>query len=109
MPIKNFSSGMAARLGFAVATIVKPEILIVDEVLAVGDAEFQKKCLGKMGDVSKGEGRTVLFVSHNMASVRNLCSSGIYLKYGKIELKSNIEKEVNLLQAKDTDKIAPLR
>ena len=72
-PVKRYSSGMLVRLGFAVAAHLEPEILVVDEVLAVGDAEFQKKCLGKMGDVAK-EGRTVLFVSHNMAAIRDLCA-----------------------------------
>ena len=77
---------MYVRLAFAVAAHLESEILIVDEVLAVGDAEFQKKCLGKMGEVSKGEGRTVLFVSHNMAAVKELCSKGIFLKNGKVEM-----------------------
>lgn len=81
-PVKRYSSGMYVRLAFAVAAHLESEILIVDEVLAVGDAEFQKKCLGKMGDVSKGEGRTVLFVSHNMAAVENLCTKGILLHSG---------------------------
>ena len=83
-PVKRYSSGMYVRLAFAVAAHLESEILIVDEVLAVGDAEFQKKCLGKMGDVTKGEGRTVLFVSHNLAAVRRLCNKGILLKNGKI-------------------------
>ncbi|UOK43775.1 MULTISPECIES: ABC transporter ATP-binding protein [Flavobacterium] len=81
-PVKRYSSGMYVRLAFAVAAHLESEILIVDEVLAVGDAEFQKKCLGKMNDVSKGEGRTVLFVSHNMAAVKSLCRKGIVLKNG---------------------------
>jgi lipopolysaccharide transport system ATP-binding protein len=81
-PVKRYSSGMYVRLAFAVAAHLESEILIVDEVLAVGDAEFQKKCLGKMGDVSKGEGRTVLFVSHNMAAVKGLCNKGILLENG---------------------------
>lgn len=84
-PVKRYSSGMYVRLAFAVAAHLESEILIVDEVLAVGDAEFQKKCLGKMGDVSKGEGRTVLFVSHNMAAVSTLCNNSILLKHGKLE------------------------
>ena len=84
-PVKRYSSGMYVRLAFAVAAHLESEILIVDEVLAVGDAEFQKKCLGKMGEVSKGEGRTVLFVSHNMASIEELCTAGIVLKNGQIE------------------------
>ena len=84
-PVKRYSSGMYVRLAFAVAAHLESEILIVDEVLAVGDAEFQKKCLGKMGEVSKGEGRTVLFVSHNMAAVQSLCNKGILLKNGLIQ------------------------
>ncbi|MGA1791012.1 MAG: ABC transporter ATP-binding protein, partial [bacterium] len=83
-PVKKYSSGMYMRLAFAVAAHMEPEILLIDEVLAVGDAAFQKKCLGKMGDVSK-EGRTVLFVSHNMAAVSWLCSRCIYIDEGKIE------------------------
>ena len=84
-PVKRYSSGMMVRLGFAVAAHLDPEILVVDEVLAVGDAEFQKKAIGKMQDVSKGEGRTVLFVSHNMASVRQLCTSGVLLENGMVK------------------------
>ena len=81
-PVKRYSSGMYVRLAFAVAAHLEPEILIVDEVLAVGDAEFQKKCLGKMHDVATGEGRTVLFVSHNMGAVQNLCDHVMLLQYG---------------------------
>ena len=84
-PVKRYSSGMTVRLGFAIAAHLEPEILVVDEVLAVGDAEFQKKAIGKMQDVSKGEGRTVLFVSHNMAAVRSLCKSGVVLSNGMVE------------------------
>ncbi len=84
-PVKRYSSGMMVRLGFAIAAHLEPEILVVDEVLAVGDAEFQKKAIGKMQDVSKGEGRTVLFVSHNMAAVRSLCTRGIMLKNGIVD------------------------
>ncbi|GAA3975408.1 ABC transporter ATP-binding protein [Mucilaginibacter dorajii] len=84
-PVKRYSSGMYVRLAFAVAAHLEAEILIVDEVLAVGDAEFQKKCLGKMGEVSKGEGRTVLFVSHNMASISQLCNKAILLNNGKLD------------------------
>ncbi|WP_163339205.1 ABC transporter ATP-binding protein [Desulfopila sp. IMCC35008] len=83
-PVKRYSSGMYVRLAFAVAAHLEPEILIIDEVLAVGDAEFQKKCLGKMSEVSK-EGRTVLFVSHNLAAVKNLCSRAILINNGEIE------------------------
>ena len=85
-PVKRYSSGMTVRLGFAVAAFLEPEILVVDEVLAVGDAEFQKKAIGKMQDVSQGEGRTVLFVSHNMASVRQLCHTGILLNQGTVAM-----------------------
>jgi lipopolysaccharide transport system ATP-binding protein len=84
-PVKRYSSGMYVRLAFAVAAHLESEILIVDEVLAVGDAEFQKKCLGKMGEVSKGEGRTVLFVSHNMTSILNLCPISLLLKNGSVK------------------------
>lgn len=90
-PVKFYSSGMTVRLAFSVAAHLEPEILIIDEVLAVGDAEFQKKCLGKMEDVA-GQGRTVLFVSHNMAAVRNLCQNGILLKNGIIFLKGTSEE-----------------
>ncbi|XCN73780.1 MAG: ABC transporter ATP-binding protein [Candidatus Electrothrix aestuarii] len=85
-PVKRYSSGMYVRLAFAVAAHLEPEILIIDEVLAVGDAEFQKKCLGKMGNVAK-EGRTVLFVSHNMNAVNNLCSDAVYLQDGSVVLR----------------------
>lgn len=90
-PVKRYSSGMMVRLGFAIAAHLEPEILVVDEVLAVGDAEFQKKAIGKMQDVSKGEGRTVLFVSHNMAAVRSLCTRGVMLKNGTIDYIGNIQ------------------
>jgi ABC-type polysaccharide/polyol phosphate transport system ATPase subunit len=91
-PVKHYSSGMYVRLAFAVAAHLEPEILVVDEVLAVGDAEFQRKCLGKMQQVSKEEGRTVLFVSHNMHAVRRLCSSGFYLSEGHLEKSGEIEQ-----------------
>ena len=81
-PVKRYSSGMYVRLAFAVAAHLDSEILIVDEVLAVGDADFQKKCIGKMGDISKGEGRTILFVSHNMTSIKSLCTDCLLLKRG---------------------------
>lgn len=83
-PVKRYSSGMYVRLAFAVAAHLEPDILIIDEVLAVGDAQFQRKCLGKMDDVSKNDGRTVLFVSHNMDAVTNLCNKSIYLKRGQL-------------------------
>ena len=91
-PVKRYSSGMYVRLGFAVAAHLDPEILIVDEVLAVGDAEFQKKAIGKMEDVSTNEGRTILFVSHNMASVRRLCNKGILIKEGSIIQTGDMEE-----------------
>ncbi|MBQ9338879.1 MAG: ABC transporter ATP-binding protein [Paludibacteraceae bacterium] len=90
-PVKRYSSGMTVRLGFAVAAFLEPEILVVDEVLAVGDAEFQKKAIGKMKDVSSGQGRTVLFVSHNMTSVKSLCNTGILLENGMIKDMGKIE------------------
>ncbi len=94
-PVKRYSSGMMVRLGFAVAAHLDPEILVVDEVLAVGDAEFQKKAISKMQDVSTGEGRTVLFVSHNMASIRKLCKSGVVLKNGSIEYMGTADECVD--------------
>jgi len=98
-PVKRYSSGMYVRLAFAVAAHLEPEILVVDEVLAVGDSEFQKKALGKMKDVSLKEGRTVLFVSHNMGAIRHLCSKSILLKNGLLNAHGNtndiIEKYLN--------------
>ncbi len=93
-PIKRFSSGMRVRLGFAVAAFLEPEILIIDEVLAVGDAEFQKKAIGKMQDVSKTEGRTVLFVSHNMVAVQNLCTKGLLMEHGMVKLNGGIHNVI---------------
>ena len=93
-PVKRYSSGMYVRLAFAVAAHLEPEILIVDEVLAVGDAEFQRKCLGKIESVASGEGRTVLFVSHNMAAVERLCSSAIHLSEGRMLIKGDTEEVV---------------
>jgi homopolymeric O-antigen transport system ATP-binding protein len=90
-PVKRYSSGMYVRLAFAVAAHLEPEILVVDEVLAVGDAEFQKKCLGKMNEVSRQEGRTVLFVSHNMGAVRTLCDRGIVLNNGHVLCADSVE------------------
>jgi len=108
-PVKRYSSGMYVRLAFAVAAHLEPEILIVDEVLAVGDAEFQKKCLGKMQDVAKG-GRTVLFVSHNMAAIKSLTTRGIVLKTGKVvytgQTASAIEAYNNSVARPDTNKKA---
>lgn len=105
-PVKHYSSGMKVRLAFSVAAHLEPEILIVDEVLAVGDAEFQKKCLGKMNEVSKNEGRTVLFVSHNMTAVTNLCSHGVLLNQGEIAHKADIDDLVNryLMSNRNFDK-----
>ena len=91
-PVRRYSSGMYVRLAFAVAAHLEPEILVVDEVLAVGDAEFQKKCLGKMKDVSENDGRTVLFVSHNMESIRELCSSAVILDNGQLTLRDSVER-----------------
>lgn len=93
-PVKRYSSGMTVRLGFAVAAHLEPEILVVDEVLAVGDAEFQKKAIGKMQDLSKGEGSTVIFVSHNMASIQNLCSRVVLMNNGTIEKIGNTENVI---------------
>ena len=93
-PVKRYSSGMTVRLGFAVAAFLEPEILVVDEVLTVGDAEFQKKAIGKMKDVSQGEGRTVLFVSHNMAAVQNLCNKGVVLNNGILGCESDVESAI---------------
>ncbi len=95
-PVKRYSSGMTVRLGFAVAAHLEPEILVVDEVLAVGDAEFQKKAIGKMKELSKGEGRTVLFVSHNMLSIQKLCDRCIILEHGKVLLESTVEKAIKV-------------
>jgi lipopolysaccharide transport system ATP-binding protein len=94
-PVKRYSSGMYVRLAFGVAAHLESEILVVDEVLAVGDAEFQKKCLGKMNDVSKGEGRTVLFVSHNMTAVKSLCKSGMLLERGSLSYTGLAEQAIN--------------
>ncbi len=94
-PVKRYSSGMMVRLGFAIAAHLEPEILVVDEVLAVGDAEFQKKAIGKMQDVSRGEGRTVLFVSHNMSAVKNLCTKGIVLENGQLVYMDTAVNAVN--------------
>ena len=103
-PVKRYSSGMMVRLGFAVAAHLDPEILVVDEVLAVGDAEFQKKAIGKMQDVSQGQGRTVLFVSHNMHSMLMLCKSGVLLEHGQIRSIGNIATIVDQYINEDTSK-----
>ncbi len=91
-PVKRYSSGMTVRLAFAVAAFLEPEILVVDEVLAVGDAEFQKKAIGKMQDISRGGGRTVLFVSHNMAAVKSICTRGILLEKGEIVFEGSTDE-----------------
>ena len=103
-PVKRYSSGMKVRLGFAVAAHLEPEILVVDEVLAVGDAEFQKKAIGKMQQISEGEGRTVLFVSHNMASVQNLCSRAVLIQDGQIGFSGGVDDTIDrYLLSKRTD------
>ena len=94
-PVKRYSSGMKVRLAFAVAAFLEPDILVVDEVLAVGDAEFQKKAIGKMQDISSGEGRTVLFVSHNMAAVQNLCSRAVVLDNGQVAFKGEVQTSLD--------------
>lgn len=98
-PVKRYSSGMYVRLAFAVAAHLESEILIVDEVLAVGDMEFQKKCLGKMDEVSKSDGRTVLFVSHNLSSINTLCKSGILLSEGSIVAQGDIKQVISRYKA----------
>ena len=102
-PVKRYSSGMTVRLGFAIAAHLEPEILVVDEVLAVGDAEFQKKAIGKMQDVSKGQGRTVLFVSHNMDSMLNLCNNGVLLENGCVKYMGDIRSTVSEYLGGDND------
>lgn len=102
-PVKRYSSGMTVRLAFAVAAFLEPEILVVDEVLAVGDAEFQKKAIGKMQDISKSEGRTVLFVSHNMAAVKSLCTRGIVLEHGKVVFDGNVNESVDFYLTTNTN------
>jgi lipopolysaccharide transport system ATP-binding protein len=104
-PVKRYSSGMTVRLAFAVAAFLEPDILIIDEVLAVGDAEFQKKAIGKMQEISKGEGRTVLFVSHNMAAVKSLCTRGIVLENGGIVFDGKTEDALVFYQ-KSNDNIS---
>lgn len=111
-PVKRYSSGMYVRLAFAVAAHLESEILIVDEVLAVGDADFQKKCLGKMGDVTKGEGRTILFVSHNMTAIQKLCNKGIFLAEGNLKYEGDIENTIDYYlaqyyQEENTEYFAP--
>ncbi len=97
-PVKRYSSGMYVRLAFAVAAHLEPEVLIVDEVLAVGDAEFQKRCLGKMSEVAKGGGRTVIFVSHNMGAIQSLCDTCCYLKSGRVEASGESADIIRMYQ-----------
>lgn len=104
-PVKRYSSGMQVRLGFAVAAFLEPEILVVDEVLAVGDAEFQKKAIGKMQDVAYSGGRTVLFVSHNMESVRKLCKHGVVLKNGMVEMTGTADECVDFYMDTNIEKV----
>ncbi|MBK9659509.1 MAG: ABC transporter ATP-binding protein, partial [Chitinophagaceae bacterium] len=99
-PLKHYSSGMQLRLAFSVAAHLEPEILLIDEVLAVGDAEFQKKCIGKMEEVSKSHGRTIMFVSHNLDSLRKFCSTTILLNGGRLIEKGNTEKMISLYVSK---------
>lgn len=101
-PVKRYSSGMTVRLGFAVAAHLEPEILVIDEVLAVGDAEFQKKAIGKMQDLSIGEGRTVLFVSHNMAAVKSLCTRAMVIRNGSTAFSGDVEKAIQFYLTEDT-------
>lgn len=105
-PVKRYSSGMYVRLAFAVAAFLEPEILIVDEVLAVGDAEFQKKAIGKMQDISKQGGRTVLFVSHNMAAVKSLCTRGVVLENGVIKFNGNIDEALNIYNSDSSNSVS---
>jgi len=104
-PFKRYSSGMRVRLGFAVAAFLEPEILIVDEVLAVGDADFQKRAIGKMQEVSKGQGRTVLFVSHNMGSIKSLCNRSLLLENGKVVFDGDTNDCINKYLNKSKEEI----
>lgn len=106
-PVKHYSSGMKVRLAFSVAAHLEPEILIIDEVLAVGDAEFQRKCLGKMDEVSNGEGRTVLFVSHNMGAVESLCTKGIVVSQGRVVYQGHVTDTVrHYLQMTSSEEVS---
>ncbi|MFN4198919.1 MAG: polysaccharide ABC transporter ATP-binding protein [Flavobacterium sp.] len=108
-PVKRYSSGMTVRLAFAVAAHLDPEILVVDEVLAVGDAEFQKKAIGKMQEISKGGGRTVLFVSHNMAAVKSLCTRGVVLEHGRVVYEGEVDDAVDFYLTSNKDSITILK
>ncbi|MBP1841351.1 ABC transporter ATP-binding protein [Formosa algae] len=105
-PVKRYSSGMRVRLAFAVAAFLEPDILVIDEVLAVGDAEFQKKAIGKMQDISQSDGRTVLFVSHNMAAVKNLCTRAIVLEHGQTVFEGDVDEAINYYLNSKEDVIA---
>ena len=105
-PVKRYSSGMTVRLAFAVAAFLEPEILVIDEVLAVGDAEFQKKAIGKMQDISRKGGRTVLFVSHNMAAVKSLCTRGIVLENGMVKFDGNTDEALAVYNSDTSDTIS---
>lgn len=107
-PVKRYSSGMKVRLAFAVAAFLEPEILVVDEVLAVGDAEFQKKAIGKMKDISKGDGRTVLFVSHNMATVQDLCTRAILLSDGIVSMEGSVQEVVSTYLSANSSSIGEI-
>jgi lipopolysaccharide transport system ATP-binding protein len=102
-PVKRYSSGMTVRLAFAVAAFLEPDILIIDEVLAVGDAEFQKKAIGKMQDISRTGGRTVLFVSHNMAAVKQLCTKAIVLEYGSVVFEGDVDNGIDFYLNSEND------
>lgn len=104
-PVKRYSSGMRVRLAFAVAAFLEPDILVIDEVLAVGDAEFQKKAIGKMQDISRGDGRTVLFVSHNMAAVKSLCTRAIVLEHGKLAFEGTQNEAVEFYLRSSTENL----
>lgn len=108
-PVKRYSSGMYVRLAFAVAAHLDPDILVIDEVLAVGDAEFQKKCLGKMQDLSRNTERTILFVSHNLLAVKELCNKGIVLDHGKVKFEGNARDAVNAYQSAHHDAASTYR
>ena len=105
-PVKRYSSGITVRLAFAVAAFLDPDILIVDEVLAVGDAEFQKKAIGKMQDISQREGRTILFVSHNLLAVKSICKTGLLLEHGRIVKTGSIDEVINTYLAKSNDLVS---
>lgn len=107
-PVKRYSSGMYVRLAFAVAAHLEPDILIIDEVLAVGDADFQKKCLGKMREVSHNQGRTILFVSHNMQAINNLCDKGLWLQHGQVKTTGEASAVINRYLT-DNQQINPKR